>query len=640
MIQLSSLTLRRGTDVLLDSTSATIYPGNKVGLVGANGSGKSSLFALLRNTISLDSGEMYMPESWVVAHMAQQFTDLERPAIEFVLDGDKEFRAAETEIEKTELANQGHAIANAHLRYENAGGYAAYARAGELLNGLGFDTALHHQAIGEFSGGWRVRLGLAKALMCPSDLLLLDEPTNHLDLETVIWLEEWLRRYKGTLLLISHDREFLDSVVKEIVHIEHLKLNHYTGGYSDFERQRAANLALQQSMFEKQQRELAHMQKFVDRFRAKASKAKAAQSRVKAMERMEKIAPAHVDSPFHFEFPEASQAGNPLIRMNDVSLGYNGKAVLQGINLSLAPGDRIGLLGLNGAGKSTLVRALANDLKPMSGEILNGANVRIGYFAQHQIEQLDLQASPLLHLKRISPKVTEQQLRRFLGGFDFQGDMATDPVGRRSGGEKARLVLAMLVWQAPNLLLLDEPTNHLDLEMRYALTLALQGFEGAVITVSHDRHLLENTVSDYFLVANGKVDEFAGDLKDYRQLLNQERLEDQRNAKAMADSAKPAGKLNKKAARKAAADERNANKALRRESKKLMNQIDARSAELKKIEEELADPKMYLDENQSQLQKLLKTQGQLRSMALSLETQWAEIEEKLEQTKAQDELPE
>ncbi len=415
MIQLSSLTLRRGTDVLLDSTSATIYPGNKVGLVGANGSGKSSLFALLRNTISLDSGEMSMPESWVVAHMAQQFTDLERPAIEFVLDGDKEFRAAETEIEKTELANQGHAIANAHLRYENAGGYAAYARAGELLNGLGFDTALHHQAIGEFSGGWRVRLGLAKALMCPSDLLLLDEPTNHLDLETVIWLEEWLRRYKGTLLLISHDREFLDSVVKEIVHIEHLKLNHYTGGYSDFERQRAANLALQQSMFEKQQRELAHMQKFVDRFRAKASKAKAAQSRVKAMERMEKIAPAHVHSPFHFEFPEASQAGNPLIRMNDVSLGYNGKAVLQGINLSLAPGDRIGLLGLNGAGKSTLVRALANDLKPMSGEILNGANVRIGYFAQHQIEQLDLQASPLLHLKRISPKVTEQQLRRFLG---------------------------------------------------------------------------------------------------------------------------------------------------------------------------------------------------------------------------------
>lgn len=634
MIQLSSLTLRRGTDVLLDSTSATIYPGHKVGLVGANGSGKSSLFALLRNTISLDSGEMSIPESWVVAHMAQQFTDLQRPAIEFVLDGDKEFRAAEKEIEATERANEGDAIAHAHLRYENADGYTTYARAGELLNGLGFDTALHRQTIGEFSGGWRVRLGLAQALMCPSDLLLLDEPTNHLDLETVIWLEEWLRRYKGTLLLISHDREFLDSVVKEIVHIEHQKLNHYTGGYSDFERQRAANLALQQSMFEKQQRELTHMQKFVDRFRAKASKAKAAQSRVKAMERMEKIAPAHVDSPFHFEFPEASQAGNPLIRMNDVSLGYSDKAVLKGINLSLAPGDRIGLLGLNGAGKSTLVRALANDLKPMSGEILIGANVRIGYFAQHQIEQLDLQASPMLHLKRISPKATEQQLRRFLGGFDFQGDMATDPVGPRSGGEKARLVLAMLVWQAPNLLLLDEPTNHLDLEMRYALTLALQGFEGAVITVSHDRHLLENTVSDYFLVANGKVDEFSGDLKDYRKWLNQERLEDQRNAKAMADSLKPAVKLNKKAARKAAADERNADKALRSESKKLMNQIDARSVELKKIEEELADPKMYLDENQSQLQKLLKTQGELRRKVQSLKTQWAEIEEKLEQTKA------
>ncbi|MEQ9568164.1 MAG: ATP-binding cassette domain-containing protein, partial [Pseudomonadales bacterium] len=558
MIQLSAITLRRGPEALLDNTSATIFPGHKVGLVGANGSGKSSLFALLRNTISLDAGELSIPEGWVVAHMAQQFTDLQRPAIEFVLDGDREFRAAEREIVASEQGDKGEDIAHAHMRYEQADGYTAYARAGELLNGLGFDVAVHDKPVGEFSGGWRVRLGLAQALMCPSDLLLLDEPTNHLDLETVIWLEDWLKRYQGTLLLISHDREFLDGTVKEILHIEHKKLNHYSGSYSDFERQRAANLALQQSMFDKQQRELAHMQKFVDRFRAKASKAKAAQSRVKAMERMEKIAPAHADSPFHFDFPEPPQAGNPLIKLDNVSLGYDDKAVLESINLDLSPGDRLGLLGLNGAGKSTLVRALAGDLEPLAGQLFIGNNVRIGYFAQHQIEQLDLQASPLLHLKRLSPDATEQKLRRFLGGFDFRGDMATDPVGPRSGGEKARLVLALLVWQAPNLLLLDEPTNHLDLEMRHALTMALQGFEGAVITVSHDRHLLENTVTDYLLVASGRVGQFNGDLDDYRKWLNRERLDEQRQEKARAEDVKPAGKLNKKAARKAAAAERDA----------------------------------------------------------------------------------
>lgn len=632
MIQLSAITLRRGPEALLENTSATIFPGHKVGLVGANGSGKSSLFALLRNTISLDAGELSIPEGWVVAHMAQQFTDLQRPAIEFVLDGDREFRAAEQEIAATEQGGRGEDIAHAHMRYEQADGYTAYARAGELLNGLGFDVAAHDRPVGEFSGGWRVRLGLAQALMCPSDLLLLDEPTNHLDLETVIWLEDWLKRYQGTLLLISHDREFLDGTVREILHIEHKKLNHYSGSYSDFERQRAANLALQQSMFDKQQRELAHMQKFVDRFRAKASKAKAAQSRVKAMERMEKIAPAHADSPFHFDFPEPPQAGNPLIKLDSVSLGYDDRAVLQNINLDLSPGDRLGLLGLNGAGKSTLVRALAGDLDPLAGQIFIGNNVRIGYFAQHQIEQLDLQASPLLHLKRLSPDATEQKLRRFLGGFDFQGDMATDPVGPRSGGEKARLVLALLVWQAPNLLLLDEPTNHLDLEMRHALTMALQGFEGAVITVSHDRHLLENTVTDYLLVANGRVGDFNGDLDDYRKWLNRERLDEQRQEKARAEDAKPAGKLNKKAARKAAAAERDAFKALRSQSKKLMNQIDARSAELKQIEGELAAPELYQDENQARLQKLLKIQDELRQKIDALEAEWASVEEKLEES--------
>ena len=633
MIQLSSITLRRGTDVLLDSASATIFPGHKVGLVGANGAGKSSLFALLRNEISLDAGSLSIPDGWVVAHMAQEFSNLDRPAIEFVLDGDEEFRAAEREIAETENATDGEAIAHAHVRYENAGGYSARARAGELLNGLGFDAGVHRKPVGEFSGGWRVRLGLAQALMCPSDLLLLDEPTNHLDLETVMWLEDWLKRYQGTLFLVSHDREFLDCVVSEILHIEHHKLNHYTGSYSDFERQRAANLARQQSMFEKQQRELAHMQSFVDRFRYKASKAKSAQSRIKAMERMEKVAPAHVDSPFHFEFPDAPQAGNPLVKLDNVSLGYNGKAILDGIQLSIAPGDRIGLLGLNGAGKSTLVRALAGELKPLSGEIIIGTSVRIGYFAQHQLEQLDLQASPLLHLKRMSPNATEQKLRRFLGGFDFQGDMATDPVGPRSGGEKARLVLALLVWQAPNLLLLDEPTNHLDLEMRHALTMAMQGFEGAVITVSHDRHLLENTVSDYLLVANGTAGEFDGDLNDYRNWLNQQRLDarsELRDEKSRTEERKPAANINRKEARKQAADERNALKALRNRSKRLMDQVETQTAKLEAVEAELADPSVYQDDARSRLDELLKQQAALRKEIDALELEWAQAEEALE----------
>lgn len=630
MIQISNITLRRGTDVLLDNTSATIFPGHKVGLVGANGTGKSSLFALLRKEITLDAGTLSIPDGWVVAHMAQEFTDLDRPAIEFVLDGDREFRAAEKEIEATENGDDGEAIARAHMRYQNANGYTARARAGELLNGLGFEAAEHNKTVREFSGGWRVRLGLAQALMCPSDLLLLDEPTNHLDLEAVMWLEDWLKSYRGTLFLVSHDREFLDGVISEILHIENQKLNQYTGGYSDFEHQRAANLARQQSMFEKQQREIAHMQKFVDRFRAKASKAKAAQSRVKAIERMEKVAAAHVDSPFHFEFPEAPAAGNPLVKLDHVDLGYGDTTVLRDVTLSIAPGDRIGLLGPNGAGKSTLVRALAGELKPMAGELIIGSNVKIGYFAQHQLEQLDLNASPLLHLRRISPRESEQKLRRFLGGFDFRNDMATDPVGPRSGGEKARLVLALLVWQSPNLLLLDEPTNHLDLEMRHALTMALQGFEGAVITVSHDRHLLENTVTDYTLIAEGTAREFDGNIDSYRKWLNQQRLDVRKEKfsnEKQNDSASP---VNKKAARKAAADERAALQALRNKSKKLLEQIEKKSAKLKEIETDLADSSLYEAANKPRLETLLKEQAKLKSEVESLEAEWTEAEERID----------
>ncbi|MCP1727769.1 ATP-binding cassette subfamily F protein 3 [Natronospira proteinivora] len=628
MIQLSNISLRRGRDFLLEETGTTLFPGHKVGLVGANGTGKSTLFALFMGELSVDAGDVSLPSDWVIAHMAQEFTDLDRPAIEFVLDGDPAFRAAEAAVAEAEAQGEGEAIARAHAQYGNADGYSARARAGELLNGLGFAAAAHERPVSAFSGGWRVRLGLAQALMCPSDLLLLDEPTNHLDLEAVLWLEEWLRRYQGTLLLVSHDREFLDGVVDEILHIEHQRLNHYSGNYSEFERQRAADLARQQALYEKQQREIEHMQKFVDRFRYKATKAKAAQSRIKAMERMEKLAPAHVDSPFDFQFPEPPRAGSPLIKLEDVSLGYGETTILRDIELSIAPGDRIGLLGPNGAGKSTLIQALSGELEPSAGTIHRGANLRIGYFAQHQLEQLDLKSSPLMHLQRLAPKVSEQALRNFIGGFGFHGDMATGPVAPLSGGEKARLVLALLVWQAPNLLLLDEPTNHLDLEMRHALTMALQGFEGAVITVSHDRHLLNSTVEAYQLVCDGTVSEFDGDLKDYRNWLDQRRQADNAERRAQAPAKSNPG--DRKAARRAAAERRQALKPLRDKAGRLMKALEARNEELAKLETALADPDLYEDENKDRMTALLKQQAELKQTLASLESDWMAAEEAVE----------
>jgi len=628
MIQLSNISLRRGTEFLLEDSSATLFPGHKVGLVGANGSGKSTLFSLLMGDLGVDAGEVSFPSDWVIAHMAQEFTDLDRPAIEFVLDGDQAFRNAQAAVAQAEAEGSGEAIARAHARYDNADGYSARARAGELLNGLGFAAEAHERPVSAFSGGWRVRLGLAQALMCPSDLLLLDEPTNHLDLEAVLWLEDWLRRYQGTLLLVSHDREFLDGVVDEILHIEHQRLNHYSGGYSEFERQRAADLARQQALYEKQQREIAHMQKFVDRFRYKATKAKAAQSRIKAMERMEQLAPAHVDSPFDFEFPEPRRAGSPLIKLEDVSLGYGDVIILEDITLSIAPGDRIGLLGPNGAGKSTLIQALSGELEPFSGKLHRGANLRIGYFAQHQLEQLDLEASPLTHLQRLAPKTSEQALRNFLGGFAFHGDMATGPVAPLSGGEKARLVLALLVWQAPNLLLLDEPTNHLDLEMRHALTMALQGFEGAVITVSHDRHLLNNTVEAYQLVCDGTVTEFDGDLTDYRNWLDQRRQADNAERRAQAPAKRNPG--DRKAARRAAAERRQALKPLKDKAGRLMKSVEAHNEKLAALETKLADPELYEGEGKARLTTLLQEQAELKRTLAELESDWMEAEEAVE----------
>jgi len=633
MIQLSGITLRHGPEPLLENASATIHPGQKVGLVGANGSGKSSLFSLLLDGISVDQGEASVPDDWTVGYMAQEIGELQRSAIEYVIDGDQRLRKAEASLEVAEADGDGHAMAEAHARLDDAGSYTARARAGSLLNGLGFAPESHEKPVGDFSGGWRIRLSLARALMTPSDLLLLDEPTNHLDMETVVWLESWLRRYDGTLLVISHDRDFLDNVVEGIVHIEHRQLFSYSGGYSDFERQRAERMAQQQATFEKQQREIAHMQKFVDRFRAKATKARAAQSRLKAIERMEKVAPAHADSPFDFEFPEPPRASNPLVHLEDVRLGYGKTVILDGISNGLAPGDRIGLLGLNGAGKSTFVRALAGDLDPMSGRITTTRNLRIGYFAQHQLEQLDTGASPVTHLQRIAPDEREQRLRDFLGGFDFRGDMATAAVGPFSGGEKARLVLALLVWQAPNLLLLDEPTNHLDLDMRYALTLALQGFEGAVVTVSHDRHLLRNTVDDYWLVADGSVRPFKGDLDDYRRWLQDRGSAPDATRVSAAKtkaSATPRSAGERKAQRRDQAERRARIKPLQNRVDKLDRQLEQISRSLAELESELADPVLYEADQSDRLQRLLNRQAELKQSLESIEHDWMEAAQALE----------
>jgi ATP-binding cassette subfamily F protein 3 len=636
MIQLRDVTLRRGPDPLLEKARLTVYAGSKLGLVGANGTGKSSLFALLLGELSVDEGELALPSDWRVSWMAQETPALERPAIEFVLDGDVALRAAETEVAAAEAAGEGERIAYAHAELETTGGYDAWARAGSLLHGLGFPAAVQEKSVADFSGGWRVRLNLARALMCPGDLLLLDEPTNHLDLEAVIWLEQWLQAYSGTLILIAHDRDFLDNVAEGIVHIEHARLHQYNGGYSAFERQRAERLAQQQAFHERQQREIAHMESFINRFRAKATKARAAQSRIKALERMERVAPAHVDSPFTFRFPAAPRAGNPLVSLEDVTLGYADERILETVNNGLAPGDRVGLLGRNGAGKSTLVRALSGDLVPLAGEIRRARQLRVGYFAQHQLEQLDTQATAAVHIERLGENADPQQVRNFLGGFGFQGDQALCPVGPFSGGEKARLVLAMLVWQRPNLLLLDEPTNHLDLEMRHALNVALQGFEGAVVVVSHDRYLLETTVADYWLVGHGQVQSFDGDLDDYRRwLARDQRATATQNKTANAPTLPSQNNREDRRAKRQANAQASAElRPLRQRVEKAVAALERYDAELKAVESQLADNALYTGNAQSELDDLLHHQGRLRGEREAAEVEWMAAEEALELAKA------
>ncbi|MBC7697175.1 MAG: ATP-binding cassette domain-containing protein [Bacteroidia bacterium] len=632
MIQFKQLTLVRGLKILIQAASLQLHSGHKVGLTGANGAGKSSLFALLRGEMQLESGDLDMPSTWVIAHVAQETPALAMPAIEFVLDGDVELRHIEAALIDAETNHKGELIAELHNRLMDIDGYSAKARAAELLSGLGFSQANLQQAVSTFSGGWRVRLNLARALMCRSDLLLLDEPTNHLDLDAVIWLEGWLQSYRGTLVLISHDRDFLDAIVNHIAHIEQQTLTLYRGGYSDFERQRAEKLALQQAMFEKQQRKVSHLQSYIDRFRVQATKARQAQSRIKALERMEMISAAHVDSQFNFEFRAPIAAPDPLLVLDDMSVGYNNVALIKDIALAIRPGERLGLLGRNGAGKTTLIKLLANELQPLSGKRVEGKDLNIGYFAQHQLEQLRPDESPLQHMLKLDPLTREQEHLNYLGGFDFKGEMARSPCTNFSGGEKSRLALALLIWTRPNLLLLDEPTNHLDLEMRHALTLALQDYEGGVILVSHDRALLRATCDEFILVADGKALPFDSDLEGYSQWLNEQRLKEKQATQVLTDD-----KVNKndnivsRAANKA---ERQARIAERRPLVKELEQIELNinkwQADKKACDERLNDSALYAAADKSELQTLLKKQAEFANQIEVAEERWLALHELLE----------
>ncbi|WP_144966077.1 ribosomal protection-like ABC-F family protein [Pseudomonas sp. DE0010] len=631
MIRLSNLTLQRGPQRLLDGAEMTLHTGHKAGLIGANGAGKSSLFALLRGELSPDGGDCHLPADWRIAHMRQEVDTLDRVAVDYVLDGDVRLRRVQAALAEAEQAHDGTALARLHSELDSADGYTADARARKLLAGLGFTNEQMDRRVGDFSGGWRMRLNLAQALMCPSDLLLLDEPTNHLDLDAILWLEDWLKGYPGTLLLISHDRDFLDAVVDHVLHVEQRKLNLYKGGYSAFERTRAERLAQQQQAYEKQQAQRAHMEKYIARFKAQATKARQAQSRIKALERMEELSAAHVDSPFDFVFRESQKISSPLLSLSEGRLGYGDKAILEKVKLQLVPGARIGLLGPNGAGKSTLIKNLAGELEPLSGRLVRGENLAVGYFAQHQLDSLDDKASPLLHLQRIAPTEREQTLRDFLGGFDFHGDRVDEPVVNFSGGEKARLALSLIAWERPNLLLLDEPTNHLDLEMRLALTMALQEFAGAVVVVSHDRHLLKSTTDDFLLVADGKVEPFDGDLDDYSRWLVDYR---QRNAPVSSAITNP-DKTDKKAMRQAAAALRQQLAPHKKTADKLEAELNQVHAQLAEIETALGDGGLYEAARKEELRELLARQTALKQREGDLEDAWMQALETLEAMQAE-----
>ena len=651
----------RGIKPLLEQVDVTLNPGDKIGLIGANGAGKSSLFAMMRGELHPDQGEIDFPAKWRVAYVAQETPPLDRAALDYAIDGDITLRKLEAELahleSQPESTENGIAIGNMYSALADADAYTVQSRGEQLLLGLGFTLDQMQQPVASFSGGWRMRLNLAQALMCPSDLLLLDEPTNHLDLDAIIWLEDWLKRYAGTLLIISHDRDFLDEVVNVVVHIDERKLKRYSGNYSSFERQRAAQMILAAGALEKQQRKRAHLESFVNRFKAQASKARQAQSRMKALAKMEELAPLRAAAEFSFEFREPLSAPNPLMVMEDVDAGYKieneatgeitHKTIVNGIKFSLQIGQRIGLLGQNCAGKSTLIKTIAGELMPLSGDATMGKGLNIGYFAQHQVEMLRHDESPLWHLSKIAPTVREQELRNFLGGFNFPGNMVTASIAPFSGGEKARLALALIVWQRPNLLLLDEPTNHLDLETREALTEALAQFEGTLVVVSHDRHLLRATTDEFIIVADGKLQPFDGDLDDYKDWLFKTKL-----GKGT-DVLPAAGKANKTdfpvvspvavaAAAPAApvrdkrqeAEDRQKAAALRKpienKIKRQEEQIAKRNAQKAETEAKLGEPTIYDAANKAKLKQLLADQTFFTKDLAQLEAEWLDLQDQLE----------
>ncbi|MGW8269502.1 MAG: ATP-binding cassette domain-containing protein [Burkholderiales bacterium] len=639
MIRISGLTLIRGTQPLLEGADVAIQPGERVGLIGANGSGKSSLFALLRGELHADKGDAEIPGHWRLSYVAQETPAVARSAVDTVIDGDAGLRRLEAELARAEAQNDGTRIAELHAGLGDADAYTARARAEQLLMGLGFKVEQLERPVASFSGGWRMRLNLAQALMCPSDLLLLDEPTNHLDLDAIIWLEDWLRRYRGTLIVVSHDRDFLDAVVEVIVHIDQKKLRRYTGDYSSFERQRAQALVLAAALQTKQARERAHLQSFIDRFRYKATKARQAQSRMKMLAKMEELAPLHVSAPFAFEFREPERAPDPLLVLEDVDAGYRGaesggadRVVLRGVRFSLRAGERYGLLGVNGAGKSTLIKTIAGELAPLAGTAVTGKGLEIGYFAQHQVEMLRDDESPLWHLRRASPEAREQLLRDFLGSFNFPGEMTTGPIRHFSGGEKARLALALIVWQRPNLLLLDEPTNHLDLETREALAVALAQFEGTLVLVSHDRHLLRATTEQLLIVRDGALQAFDGDLDDYRDWLlgrSTPPAPERRSAAPRVESA-----VARRAERREAAEARQrqfeARKPIESRLKRLEAQLEKLNARKSEIDTRLADQALYQGDDREALKTLLLDQAYVARELEQLEAEWLENQALLE----------
>ncbi len=628
MLSFNQLTLRRGARVLIRDATLSIHPGQRVGLVGRNGTGKSSLFAMMKYELAPDLGNFNRPRNWEVATVAQETPAVPDPALEYALDGDAEYRELQSKLLKAEESHDGEQIAALHERLYQIDGYTAEARAATLLAGLGFSQEMQARPVAEFSGGWRMRLNLARALMCRSDLLLLDEPTNHLDLDAVLWVQAWLSAYKGTLVLISHDREFLDAICTHTLHLHGEELTLYSGNYSAFERTRAERLSQQGAQRAAQEREIAHLQKFVDRFKAQATKARQAQSRMKMIERIQLVAPVIADNEFTFSFREPDKLPSPLVRLNKVAIGYDQTPLLKGINLGIEPGERIGLLGPNGAGKSTLVRLIAGEIEPMAGQAVNHSDLVVGYFAQHQLEQLDPKASPILHFKRLDPRASEQELRNYLGSFNFRGDRVYEATEPFSGGEKARLALAMVVYPRPNLLLLDEPTNHLDLDMRQALEMALNDYVGALILVSHDRHLIGSVCDRLWRVADQSVQVFDGDLEDYGRWLSE-------RGKQNEGSKKSQGQQNPKT--KTVEDKAPAAKLSREEIKRLrdvVRQSESRQNRieklLQKLEAQLANPDIYKNADAEKLAELGKEQAQLREELSEVEQAWLDASEALE----------